>query len=105
MWMELAAPRNNAPSQHDRRFFTYVAVVVGLALAALCTAVGSGRLAMTPLPVACLLTAVLAVVADTRPFVADTRPFVSGRWYDRVPVFRCLSVRSIEHVIGSPALR
>src|SRR5258706_6846589 len=78
--MGRVALRNPAPPQHARRFFAYVAVVVGLACVALTTAIASGQLGRPPLTVGFWLMAVLAVVADTRPFVAGGRR-------GRMPVF------------------
>jgi diguanylate cyclase (GGDEF)-like protein len=72
--------RNTAPPRHARRFFAYVTVVVILAVAALAVVVFSGGLGEVTLPAAFWVTAVLAVVVDTRPFMRGGRR-------DRVPVF------------------
>src|SRR5581483_7604737 len=78
--MEQAALRNVAPPQHARRFFTYVAVVVGLAVVALGVAAFTGALSSGSLSGAFWLVALLAVLVDTKPFS-------SGGRRDRTPVF------------------
>jgi diguanylate cyclase len=72
--------RNTAPPQHARRFFTYVAIVIALAVVALGYVIGAGKLAAAAWPGAFWLTAALAVVVDTCPFLWGGRR-------DRMPVF------------------
>jgi diguanylate cyclase (GGDEF)-like protein len=78
--MEQAALRNTAPPQHARRFFTYVAVIVGLAIVALCISALTDALSSAPMPGGFWLVALLAVLVDTKPFA-------SGGRRDRTPVF------------------
>ena len=76
--MEHTALRNTAPPLHAGRFFAYMALVVCVAGAVLAVVVARGGL--EPVPWAFWVMAVLAVIADTRPFVQ------AGRG-DSMPVF------------------
>ncbi len=72
--------RNTAPPRHARRFFAYVAAVVGLACVALIVVILTGRVSWLRCRSAFWLMAVLAVVVDTMPFLW-------GGHRDRSPVF------------------